>query len=202
MAVELQDFSWNRMIDAVEAVQERARRTAAALGAAKIPYAVIGGNAVAAWVARVDRAAVRNTQDVDILVRREDLPAMVNAMQAAGFLYRHVKGIDFFTDHDETRFRHGVHLIFAGEKVRTDDLLPTAEVSESEPGPEYQIVTLEALVRMKLSSFRTKDRVHLDDLIRVGLIDETWKPRLPTELTTRLETALTEFEPDPDNLIE
>jgi hypothetical protein len=31
-----------------------------------------GGNAVAAWVARVDRAAVRNTQDVDLLVRRKD----------------------------------------------------------------------------------------------------------------------------------
>ena len=31
-----------------------------------------GGNAVAAWVARVDRAAVRNTQDVDLLVRRSD----------------------------------------------------------------------------------------------------------------------------------
>jgi len=31
-----------------------------------------GGNAVAAWVACVDRAAVRNTQDVDLLVRRKD----------------------------------------------------------------------------------------------------------------------------------
>jgi hypothetical protein len=35
-------------------------------------YAMAGGNAVAAWVARVDRAAVRNTQDVDLLVRRKD----------------------------------------------------------------------------------------------------------------------------------
>ena len=73
------------MIDAVEAVKDRASRAAAALDTAKIPYAVIGGNAVAAWVSRVDRAAVRNTQDVDMLLRREDLPAMVNAIQAAGF---------------------------------------------------------------------------------------------------------------------
>ena len=60
------------MIDAVEAVRERALRATAALKAAQIPYAVAGGNAVAAWVARVDRAAVRNTTDVDILVRRLD----------------------------------------------------------------------------------------------------------------------------------
>jgi hypothetical protein len=34
---------------------------------------VAGGNAVAAWVATVDPSAVRNTQDVDILLRRADL---------------------------------------------------------------------------------------------------------------------------------
>ena len=45
------------MIQAVEAVRERALRATAALAAAGVPYAVIGGNAVAAWVARVDRAA-------------------------------------------------------------------------------------------------------------------------------------------------
>ena len=72
MAVELKPFSWQGMIDAVEAVRERALRATAALKAAQIPYAVAGGNAVAAWVARVDRAAVRNTRDVNILVRRSD----------------------------------------------------------------------------------------------------------------------------------
>jgi len=62
--VELKPFSWDRMIEAVEAVRERALRATAALKQAGIPYAVVGGNAVAAWVARVDKAAVRNTQDV------------------------------------------------------------------------------------------------------------------------------------------
>jgi len=75
MSVELKPFSWERVIQAVEAVRQRALRATAALAAAKIPYAVIGGNAVAAWVARVDRAAVRNTQDVDILLRRADFEA-------------------------------------------------------------------------------------------------------------------------------
>lgn len=79
--VVLHDFSWKRMIEAVEAVRERACRAAAALEKANIPYAVAGGNAVAAWVARVDRAAVRNTQDVDILIRRSDFAAVKVALE-------------------------------------------------------------------------------------------------------------------------
>ena len=67
MAVFLQGFSWKRMIEAVEAVRERACRSTAALQRAGVPYAIAGGNAVAAWVARVDRVAVRNTQDVVFL---------------------------------------------------------------------------------------------------------------------------------------
>ena len=61
MNPELKPFSWDRMIAAVEAVRERALRATTALREAEIPYAVAGGNAVAAWVARVDQAAVRNT---------------------------------------------------------------------------------------------------------------------------------------------
>ena len=64
-------ISWERMIRAVEKVRARLDRAVAALEGAGIPYAVAGGNAVAAWVSRVDEAAVRNTQDVDILLRRD-----------------------------------------------------------------------------------------------------------------------------------
>jgi hypothetical protein len=72
------------MIEAVQAVRERALRATAALERAGIPYAVAGDNAVAAWVARVDRAAVRNTQDVDILVRRADFAAVKVASKRSG----------------------------------------------------------------------------------------------------------------------
>jgi hypothetical protein len=88
----------DRMVEAVEEVRDRLRRAAKALDAAGVPFAVIGGNAVAAWVARVDPAAVRNTQDVDILLRREDLPAAKAALESAGFVFRHVRGIDMFLD--------------------------------------------------------------------------------------------------------
>jgi hypothetical protein len=49
------------MIGAVEEVRDRLRRAVLALEAVGVPYAVAGGNAVAAWVSRVDEAAVRNT---------------------------------------------------------------------------------------------------------------------------------------------
>src|SRR5438128_12691814 len=88
----------DRMVRAVEKVKERLRRAVAALEAAGVPYAVVGGNAVAAWVSRVDEAAVRNTQDVDILLRRSDLPAAIDAMTAAGFVYRHTSSLDIFLD--------------------------------------------------------------------------------------------------------
>ena len=94
MAIELKPFSWQRMIDAVEAVRERALRATAALKAAQIPYAVAGGNAVAAWVARVDRAAVRNTRDVDILVRRADFDRVKLALESVGFIHHELMGVD------------------------------------------------------------------------------------------------------------
>lgn len=82
----------DRMVEAVERVRERLARAAAALDRARIPYAVAGGNAVASWVARIDAGAVRNTQAVDILIRRSDMPAAKAALESAGFVYRHAAG--------------------------------------------------------------------------------------------------------------
>ena len=178
------------MIEAVEAVRNRARRSAAALELAGIRYAIAGGNAVAAWVARVDRAAVRNTQDVDILVRRSDFEAIKLALAAEGFQYRNVSGLDCFIDGPQGSARDTVNLIFAGQKIRPNHPGPSADVSESVPADEFIIVTLEALVQMKLNSFRDKDRTHLRDLIEVGLVDATWLGRLQPELAERLQQWL------------
>lgn len=180
----------DRMVRAVELVRQRMLRAAAALEAAGIPYAVIGGNAVAAWVAKVDPAAVRNTQDVDILIRRGDLPAAIRAMAPAGFIYRHAAGIDMFLDGPGAKARDAVHVIFAGEKVRKESVLPAADVSESVSHPPLRILALDSLVRMKLTSFRLKDRVHIQDLIGVGLVDESWLARVPPELAPRLKELL------------
>ena len=112
------EISWERMTRAVERVRERMIRAARALDAAHVPYAIGGGNAVAAWVSRVDEAAVRYTQDVDILLRRSDLVAATTALEAAGFVHRHTAGLDMFLDGAEAKARDAVHIVFADEHVR------------------------------------------------------------------------------------
>jgi hypothetical protein len=178
------------MIRAVEKVRERLRRAAATLNAAGVPYAVAGGNAVAAWVSRVDEAAVRNTQDVDILLRRADLPSAIAAMMQAGFVHRRAAGIEMFLDGPTAGARDAIHVVFAAEKVRPDYVAPAPDVNESEPAEFFRLLSLDALVRMKLTSFRDKDRTHLRDLIEVGLVDASWVARLPAELAVRLQALL------------
>jgi len=182
----LGEVSLERMVRAVENVRQRLLRAAKALEEAGIPYAVVGGNAVAAWVARIDEAAVRNTQDVDILLRREDLESAREAMSSKGFVYRHVKGVDLFLDGPQARARDAVRVVFAGEKVRPEYDLAAPDVAEAESAPEFRLLNLEALVAMKLTSFHLKDQVHLQDLAAIGLIDETWLERFPPALSQRL----------------
>jgi hypothetical protein len=68
--------------------------------------------------------------------------------------------------------------------------LPAPDVNESEESEAFRVLRLEALVRMKLTSFRDKDRTHLRDLLDVGLIDETWRSKLPDELAWRLQILI------------
>jgi hypothetical protein len=174
----------------VEKVRARLDRAVAALESAGIPYAVAGGNAVAAWVSRVDEAAVRNTQDVDILLRREDLEAAKAALTAAGFVFRHVKNVDMFLEGPNAKARDALHVIFAREKVLPDYIAPSPDVTEIDSAGPFRVVDLEPLVRMKLTSYRLKDRVHLLDMIGVGLIDDSWTRRFPPQLAARLQELL------------
>jgi len=182
----------DRMVLAVERVRDRLLRAAAALEAAGIPYAVAGGNAVAAWVATVDAAAVRNTQDVDVLLRRSDLEAAAKALEGAGFVRRHVAGLDVFFDGPDAKARDAVHVVLACEKVRPEHPTAAPDVAESARPGEGRIcvVALEALVRMKLTSFRRKDQVHLLDLLEIGLIDAGWTSRFEPLLAARLQELI------------
>jgi hypothetical protein len=181
---------WERALMAAERVKERLRRATRALDAAGIPYAVVGGNAVAEWVARIDDEAVRNTRDVDLLIRRADFTAAKTALETAGFVYHHLLDVDVFVDGPQGKPSAGVHLLFAGEKTRAEDEHPCPGLDESERAAEFQVVGLNALVRMKLLSWRLKDRVHLQDMIGVGLLDATWPARLPPPLGERLQQLL------------
>ena len=180
-----------RMVRAVEKVRERLVRAGRALEAAGVRYAVIGGNAVAAWVATVDEAAVRNTRDVDILVEPEDLARAREALEAAGFVYRHVAGVHAFLDGPAAKVRDAVHVVLAGEKVRPEYLAPAPDAAQSVPlGEGLRVLALDALVRMKLTSFGRKDQVHLLDLIEVGLVGEKDLAALPPPLAARLRELI------------
>src|SRR6266404_5931784 len=112
-SIQLQPFSIERMFRPVELVRDRLLRATAALERAGVMYAVSGGNAVAAWVTRVDPAAVRFTQDVDILINRADLDGVKAALEPVGFVYRHAAGIDMFLDGVGAKARDAVHILFA-----------------------------------------------------------------------------------------
>jgi hypothetical protein len=47
-------------------------------------------------------------------------------------------------------------------------------------------LTLMQLVTIKLTAWRLKDRVHLQDMIGVGLIDGSWPSRLPDSRCTSI----------------
>lgn len=183
-------FSLDRMQRAVDKVHDRLLRAVQALEAAGVDYAVVGGHAVAAWVSRVDDSLARYTRDVDILVRRADFETVVAALTAAGFIYRHGASIDLFLDGPEAKARDAVHVVFANELVRPGEPAANPDVSESDDAGPFRVVSLPALVRIKLTAFRDKDRTHLRDLIDAGLVDLTWIAKLPPELGSRLQSIL------------
>ena len=185
---------FERMFRAVELVQERLNRACAALQQAQVPYAVIGGNAVAAWVATIDEGAARNTRDVDLLLAEDDLPQATIALQQAGFVRDDVMGTVVFLDGNDGKSSQGLHILIAGRKVRPEYATATPTIDQSVEIQSKRIVELEALVEMKLNSYRRKDQTHLLDMIHVGLVDDSWPDRFPPQLGNRLKELLE----DPD----
>ena len=179
---------------AMELVHQRLRRTVDALEAAGIDYAVVGGNAVAFWVATKDPDAVRATRDVNVMIERRDLARVIRVLADAGFEYHQVNGIDLFIDGPDGRPSGGIHLLYAGEQVRAGDPARFPTMAERARISEAQALDLEALVRTKLVAYRRIDQTHLLDMIGVGLIDPTWPARFPTPLGARLQELLD----DPD----
>lgn len=188
------DALWERIERAVEKVKDRLRRVTRALNTADIPYAVIGGNAVQHWVSQVDESVVRNTRDVDIILNESDLDRAIPALEAEGFVYRRCAGVTMFLDGTDAKARDAVHVVFAGKKVREEYPESVPEIDDYDLMEDARTLPFEKLVKMKLTSYRRKDQVHLLDMISIGLLDETWLERLSPELRLRLEELLN----DPD----
>jgi len=188
-------YVFDRMFGAMEKVRERLDRVCRALGEAAIPYAVIGGNAVAAWISTCDEGAIRTTQDVDILLNLEDAERATAVLKRVGFQRETVMEVTMFLDGPNGKPSQAVHIIWAGQIVKEGytSSAPTPDQSRDLSGK--QIVDLVELVRMKLTSYRRKDQVHLLDMIGVGLIDANWPSKFEQPLLAERLQALLD---DPD----
>jgi hypothetical protein len=191
-AVEVADL-WESYTMSLDDVTDRLRRITRALEETAVPYALVGGQAVALWVATKEPAAVRTTKDVDVMIRRADLPRARAAALSVGMDYLEVLGVGMFLDKKDPNPRHAVHLVWAGEKVRPEYEYPSPPVEDRQTfSPGYHAVSLAGLVLMKLQSNRDQDRVHLRDMIDVGLVDRKLLAQLPPDLAARLEPLLAE----------
>ena len=181
-----------RMNRAVERVRERLLHSTAALNVAGIPYAVAGGNAVAAWVESADTGGVRTCPDDDIIVQKNDFEAARDALAAIGFVYARTNGIHAFLESSDSKIRDAVRMFITGERVRADDFWPVPDIADASfaPSAKFWHLSLESLVGMCLSSFCLVENVYLRDLANVELIDCTWLNRFPPELASRLQHIL------------
>src|SRR4029078_12911699 len=113
----------------------------------------------------IDEGAVRNTRDVDLLVRRADLPVITAALEQAGFVAGELLDVVMFRDGEAGKPSEAVHLLFAGEKTRPDHMLAAPEIETVDNPANFRVIMLKSLVTMKLMSNRHKDQVHIQDLI-------------------------------------
>ena len=169
---------------------------------AGVPFAVVGGMAVNAHLVssqQGSRAFV--TRDIDLLVERNDLANIVQAAEAAGYTARKIMGGHMLIRPGQQP-GEAVHLVFAGEKSRSDHPLshpPVRAENKHLFGIDVPVAALSDLVQMKLNSYRAKDLVHLQTLDASGLLTPQLERQLPAVLKQRLDKAREQFageEPD------
>ncbi len=145
--------------------------------AARIPYRMVGGMAVYLHVAERDPLQARLTADVDAVIRRQDLSAVIAAASRIGWEHRHGAGVDKLVEPDSPNNRSAVHLMTAHEEFDSE-AIPTTE--------GFLLAPVADLVRMKLTSYRLKDQVHIQALDNAGLITPEIESSLSEPLRQRL----------------
>lgn len=171
----------------VEQLLEKMRRVHAALDGAGIPYRIIGGMGVFLQVSAHDPDNARLTRDLDLAVHRADLERIKKAAGPAGFLYRRAAGVEMLVDASHPKAGSAIHFVFAREKVRPEDLEPVPFSEPTRTAEGILIAPVADLVRMKLTGFRLKDKVHIQDMDSVGLITAEIVQGLPELLRGRLK---------------
>ena len=157
---------------------------------AGVPHELIGGLAVLIHVEEADPEHSTLTRDVDLMIRRSDLERVIDIATLHGFRFRHAAGIDMLLYGPTSSAKNAIHLVFSGEKVRPNQAMPNPPIAPEKKsilGAEVMIIPVADLVRMKLSAFRDKDRVHVRGMDAAGLIAPEIEESLPAELRSRLQ---------------
>jgi hypothetical protein len=165
-------------------------RITAVLSAEHISHELIGGLAVLVHVEEANPELSMLTRDVDLLVNRMDLERIKVAAAKSGFRLGHAAGRDMLLYGATESGRHAVHLIFSGEKVRQNQVMlnPPIEPDVKQIyGEEVMVIALADLIRMKLTSYRLKDQVHVKAMDAAGLITAEIESTLSPELVVRLK---------------
>jgi hypothetical protein len=176
-------------------VFDRARRFREACDAEGIPFNVCGGMAVMAWVASVNPEYIRNTKDVDVIMRPADLERAKVALAKHEFIFAEVNGAPMFLDGEDGTPKFAVHVVLVGERRRTEPV-GVPDFGEGPEDPEYPWprLALLPLITSKLIASRPHDIAHLCDMARVGLIDRAWRDRLPEPLRERFDRAMDDYD--------
>jgi len=160
------------------------------LAACSIPHELVGGLAVLVHVEERDPAHSMLTRDVDLMIRRVDLPEVIETAEQFGFRFRHAAGVDMLLYGDSGTAKNAVHLLFSGEKVRPNQATPNPEISPVQKvvhGENVAVIPVADLLRMKLSSWRLKDQVHVQVMDAAGLITPVVESTFNEELQARLK---------------
>ena len=157
---------------------------------AGIPHELVGGLAVFLHVENADSTHSSLTRDIDVMIRREDLSRVVTIAEDYGFRFQHSAGIDMLFYGETNSARNAVRLLYEGEKFKATqlELHPRIDpIRAGLHGQDFQVIPVPDLVRMKLSSYRDKDRVHVRGMDAAGLITRDVEQGLSEELLERLK---------------
>ena len=171
----------------VEQLFDVLARVTALLRQTGVEYRVVGGLSVFLHIAGKDPIRARGTRDIDIAVARADLGRIAGAAPSFGFRFRHAAGVDMLLDRERPREKSPVHFLFVREKVHPEDEVEVPDFSAPAVTPQGVLLAPVAdVLRMKLTSFRLRDKVHIQDLDGVGLITPEMEGGLPEGLRVRL----------------
>lgn len=139
------------------------------------------------YVEAVDADAGRLTRDIDVIMRRGDLPRLIEGIGAFGLHHEIADGREMLVQTGAPSARRAVHLLFTGEKVRPHYPEAVPDLGEVREMRGVRVIPLLHLIRMKLTSFRAKDEAHLKDLDEAGLITADIESALSPVLRERLQ---------------